>query len=229
MKVYISSTFTDLREYRAAAADVLCSLGHDVRGMEAYVAESSRPVDVCQADAASCDVYVLLLGWRYGYIPSPQARTPPLSITELEYEAALRSRKTEVLPFLVSAEAPWPAHLMDAITKENDGARVEAFRHRVSRDHMIATFVTPDQLAREVAEAMRRVEATSRLTERALRAADRAKFATMRASGTLTDTAAATIVGAITAAADAEVVTVELGDGGNWWSDGPTTRGGESS
>jgi hypothetical protein len=45
MKVCISSTFNDLREYRAAAADVLRKLGHDVRGMETYVAESSRPVD----------------------------------------------------------------------------------------------------------------------------------------------------------------------------------------
>lgn len=218
MKIYISSTFTDLREYRAAAADVLAKLGHDVRGMETYVAESSRPVDVCEGDARNCDVFVLLLAWRYGYVPEPQSRMPPLSITELEYEAAAGSPKTNILPFLVRAEAPWPAQQMDAITKERDSSSIEAFRHRVSRDHMVSTFSTPDELAREVAAAVRRVEATERLTERALRSADRGQVAQMRAEGLLTDTAAMTIVEAITNAADAEVVTVELGDGKNWWS-----------
>ena len=218
MKVYISSTFSDLREYRAAAADVLRKLGHDVRGMEAYVAESSRPVDVCEGDARSCDVCVLLLAWRYGYVPTSQNRVPALSITELEYEAAIGSRNTEVLPFMVNAEAPWPAHLMDAITKEHDGGRIEAFRHRVGRKHMVSTFATPDELAREIAAAIRRVEATQRLVERALRSADRAQFSMMRAEGQLTDTAAQTIVQAITNAADAEVVTVELGAGQDWWS-----------
>jgi hypothetical protein len=83
---------------------------------------------------------------------------------------------------------------------------------------MISTFGTPDELAREVAAAVRRVEATVRLTERALRSADRAQFALMRAEGELTDTAAMSIVQAITNAADAEVVTVEVGGGHNWWS-----------
>lgn len=218
MKVYISSTLTDLREYRAAVADVLRKLGHDVRGMETYVAESSRPVDVCEADARSCDVFVLLLAWRYGYVPEAQTRVPPLSITELEYEAASQSPHTDVLPFLVSAEAPWPAQRMDAITKERDASRIEAFRNRVSRDHMISAFGTPDELAREVAAAVRRVEAKVRLAERALRSADRARFAHMRAGGPLTDTAAMTIVQAITDTANAEVFTIEVGDGRVWWS-----------
>ena len=219
MKVYISSTFSDLREYRAAAADVLRKLGHDVRGMEIYVAEGSRPVDVCEADARSCDVLVLLLAWRYGYVPTSQSRVPPLSITELEYLAALSSSTTEVLPFLVGAEAPWPAHRMDAITKEQDGARIEAFRRRVSEAHIISTFSTPDELAREVASAIRRAEATQRLAERTLRSANRAQLSRILAAGSrIADTTQGSVVDAIIDAASAEVFVVDVGNGQTWWS-----------
>ena len=50
MKVYVSATYADLIEYRAAVARVLRQMGHDVIGMEEYVAEGTRPLDRCLAD-----------------------------------------------------------------------------------------------------------------------------------------------------------------------------------
>ena len=44
MRIYLSSTYTDLVEYRAAVARLLRQMGHEVIGMEEYVAEGSRPL-----------------------------------------------------------------------------------------------------------------------------------------------------------------------------------------
>ena len=82
-RVYVSSTYSDLVEHRAAVYRVLRQLRHDVRAMEDYVAVDERPVDECLADVATCDVYVGIFAWRYGYIPPAEQNPQGLSITEL--------------------------------------------------------------------------------------------------------------------------------------------------
>jgi len=69
-KVYISSTFTDLRAHREAVYKILRKLGHDVISMEDYVAADQRPLAKCLDDVAACAVYVGIFAWRYGYIPA---------------------------------------------------------------------------------------------------------------------------------------------------------------
>jgi len=52
--------------------------------MEDYVATDAYPLHKCLADVVACDIYVGLVGWRYGYIPE-QDNPERKSITELEY------------------------------------------------------------------------------------------------------------------------------------------------
>ena len=76
-------------------------MGHDVIGMEQYVAEGSKPVDRCKADVRIADAYVVIVAWRYGFVPGRTA-TPPdgRSITEIELAEAQASGKP-VLAFLL--------------------------------------------------------------------------------------------------------------------------------
>ena len=57
-RIYISSTYGDLKEHREKAYRVLRQLGHDAVAMEDYVATDQRPLAKCLADVAACDVYV---------------------------------------------------------------------------------------------------------------------------------------------------------------------------
>ena len=68
-RIYVSSTFSDLENYRKEVSLALRRLGHEDVAMEYYVAEDSRPLDRCLEDVASCDVYVGIFAWRYGYVP----------------------------------------------------------------------------------------------------------------------------------------------------------------
>src|SRR5512144_1159261 len=137
MKVYISSTYQDLIEYRAAVDRTLRRMGHDVIGMEQYVAEGSKPVDRCKADVRSVDAYVIIVAWRYGYVPGRTASPPDnRSITEIELAEAQDSGKP-VLAFLLDPEAPWPPNRVDAMGAEtNAGEDISRLRSRLGTDYL---------------------------------------------------------------------------------------------
>ncbi len=102
--VYISSTYEDLKEFRQAIFECLGSLKdhYTPNGMEYYWSEDKHFVEQCLQDIKNSDVYVLLLGKRYGYIPNGYTK----SITQMEYETALAGKEAgghpkEILVFKV--------------------------------------------------------------------------------------------------------------------------------
>ncbi len=101
--VYISSTFNDLRNFRQAIINCVVSLVDYYKpvSMEFYDAEDVHFVKKCLDDVAACDIYILLMGKRYGYIPKGFTK----SITEMEYEKALECQKNgkqmEILVFKI--------------------------------------------------------------------------------------------------------------------------------
>ena len=84
--VYISSTFNDLKNFRQAVINCIVSLGDYYKpvSMEFYDAEDVHFVKKCLDDVEACNIYILILGKRYGYIPKGYKK----SITEMEYEKA---------------------------------------------------------------------------------------------------------------------------------------------
>src|SRR5919201_6159566 len=86
-KIYVSSTYLDLQEYRAQVERVIRRMGHEDVAMEYYVAEDMRPVDRCLADVAACDLYIGIFAWRYGWIPKDN-NPNQWSVTEPEYRKA---------------------------------------------------------------------------------------------------------------------------------------------
>ncbi len=143
-RIYLSSTFEDLKAHREAVYRTLRQLRHDVVSMEDYVASAQRPLDKCLADVADCDAYIGLFAWRYGY--RPPGRTE--SITELEWREA-EARGRPCLIFLLADDAPWSPALMD----EDRGA-IQSLRARLQQRYTVQFFRSPDELAREVATSV---------------------------------------------------------------------------
>ncbi|WP_353063807.1 DUF4062 domain-containing protein [Tunturibacter psychrotolerans] len=169
MKVYISSTYQDLVEYRAAVDRTLRRMGHDVIGMEQYIAEGSKPVDRCKADVRVADVYVIIVAWRFGYVPDLSVSPPsPRSITEIELAEAKASGKA-VLAFLLDPETPWPPNRVDAMGGVT-GASADVLRLRseLGTDYLAGIFRTPDDLASQVAAAVSAQGLTRHMVDRVL-------------------------------------------------------------
>jgi hypothetical protein len=149
--IYISSTYDDLIPFRRMVFDSLVSLGHRVLAMEHYLAADDRPLDRCLRDVASCDVYVGVFAWRYGFVPQHENANGS-SITELEYRHA-RALNRPVLIFLLHEDAPWVRRWQDSVTGEN-GRSIENFRKELQDNHVVSFFNNDEQLARLVSAAV---------------------------------------------------------------------------
>jgi hypothetical protein len=169
IKVYISSTYQDLVDHRTAVDRTLRRMGHDVIGMEQYVAEGSKPVDRCKADVRAADAYVIIVAWRFGYVPGRTASPPDLrSITEIELDEAKSSGKP-VLAFLLDPEAPWPPNRVDAMGgAPGAGEDVSRLRALLGTDYLAGIFRTPDDLASQVAAAVSAQGLTRHMVDRVL-------------------------------------------------------------
>jgi hypothetical protein len=154
-KIYLSSTYADLIDHRRAVYDILRKVGHDVIAMEDYVATDERPAAKCLADVASCNLYIGLIAWRYGYVPG-QDNPANRSVTEMEFRKAGEA-KIPRLMFLAHKEAKFPDAFRDAKTGDNGaGLRVADFQVEVERDFLVSYFKTPDHLGGLVVAAVYR-------------------------------------------------------------------------
>jgi hypothetical protein len=152
-RAYISATFEDLQECRLAVQSALRQLDVSYLAMEAYVAEDRKPLDKCLADIETCDFYIGIFAWRYGFVPPNQTK----SITQLEYERAIASHK-DVLIFLLHEAAPWPRKFVD---RGSDCERVDELREHLRAEHLCSFFSGPDELAFKVVTAVTRLLATA--------------------------------------------------------------------
>ena len=88
--VFISSTFRDLSSERQVISDALRQSDAAPWGMEFFVSEPSRPLDVCLREIGQADAVILVLGFRAG---SLVPRSSTATYTQAEFEEALGSGK----------------------------------------------------------------------------------------------------------------------------------------
>lgn len=128
-------------------------LGHQDIAMEHYGADPRPPIHKCLSDVAGCDIYIGIIGRRYGWVPPGSTH----SITEQEYWQAVRSEK-QILVFLLDDSAPeWP----EADETPEPQAALKKFRERLSTaPHLNAPFASCDELERKVFASLANLDAT---------------------------------------------------------------------
>ncbi|MCJ7650583.1 MAG: DUF4062 domain-containing protein, partial [Candidatus Lokiarchaeota archaeon] len=144
VRVFVSSTYKDLKDYREQVIIALRRMKLDDVSMEYFVADAQKPVDKCLKDVASSDLYVGIFAWRYGSIPEGYDK----SITELEYREALNSKK-DCLIFLQNKSAEWPSKL-----KDDDLTKIENLRSEFKKKFTVDHFESPHDLACKVATSV---------------------------------------------------------------------------
>lgn len=85
LQVFVSSTYTDLKEERQAAVEAILDAGHIPVGMEIFPASNNSLSQTLFKIIDTSDVYVLILGNRYGSIDQESG----ISYTQLEYTYAI--------------------------------------------------------------------------------------------------------------------------------------------
>jgi Domain of unknown function (DUF4062)/NB-ARC domain len=140
----ISSTGRDLSAYRQAAVEACGALGLAPVAMELFEAMGAGAAVGSKRKLATADVYVGIVAYRYGYTDPGDGR----SVTEIEFDYA-GELGLQRLCFLSDPDYPWPPEAIDA-----DRARVEAFRRRVEREVIRATFTTVDDFRAKLIQAL---------------------------------------------------------------------------
>ena len=174
MRIFISSTFEDLRDHRAAAIRVLRQLGHEVLAMEDMIAGSAAPLSKVVEMVDRSEAYVGVFAWRYGYVPGRAAEPHPpattnipfvegavvgeTSITHYEYLRALQ-RKLPIMAFLLDEHYPWPPQLIDGFDKNRaqspaNADKIRNLRQMLQQERVVSWFTTPSDLEARVSAAV---------------------------------------------------------------------------
>ncbi len=102
--VFVSSTVIDLKLERRCLSQVIKDLGYKAILSEDLETQSLSSEEVCTKWARNCDVYILVLGERYGCI-IPEYDISP---TELEFQVAKESDSEKILVYVKDIEQREP-------------------------------------------------------------------------------------------------------------------------
>jgi tetratricopeptide (TPR) repeat protein len=149
-QVFISHTsdmasFPENRSFVQAVLDAVGRAGMASVDMRYFAARDGKPADYCRQRVSGCEIYVAVVGFRYGSTAPGEA----VSYTELEFEEAAAAGLPRLV-FLLDAAAGMPTELADA-----DRGLVEGFRQRL-RDAglVVRDFTSGASLELEVFHAL---------------------------------------------------------------------------
>jgi len=115
MRIFVSSTFVDLRAEREAAEEALRRSQLVPSGMELFVSEPSSPLEVCLEQLQLSDAVVLIIGFKAGsLIPD----SPGLTYTGAEFQLAQKLGRPVFAFFKTEGGSP--------VNKETDAAKKKA-------------------------------------------------------------------------------------------------------
>lgn len=146
--MFISSTYTDLRNERNKVRDAILSMYHFPVGMEFFGAADEEQWEIIKETIDTSDYYVLLVGQRYGSVISTGPDSG-ISYTEKEFRYA-QERKIPILAFLIDDDVPVKAENVEKDHQEE----FKAFKEAVKTGRTVEWWKNPDDLAQKVTAAL---------------------------------------------------------------------------
>ncbi len=150
--VFVSSTYRDLVQHRAAVKDEIARRDLLFRGMEHFGADPSHsaPATKIVEEVRKADVYLGIFGVRYGSIDPGTG----LSMTELEYAEAKISNKPMLL-YVMREDAT--VKVGDIEQDPSNKKKLDDLKARILKDHLVYQFNSVEELQRQVYEDLGKI------------------------------------------------------------------------
>lgn len=141
MKIFLSSTYNNLIEERAAAIEIIERIG-EAYAMEKFYASNHRSKDECIKKLRECDLMILILGNKLGSIDEETG----FSITELEYRTAVELDLPRLVFVKLNENGEWDSAEID----EERQQKHTAFKSVVERERLRRGFKNSEELKIEI-------------------------------------------------------------------------------
>jgi nucleoside 2-deoxyribosyltransferase len=163
--LFVSSTSQDLAPCRAKVREMIERMRQTTIAMETFGAKPKKPLQTCREEVQSCDALIVIVGHRYGWIPSrEEGGDSRKSITWWEVQWAIEAGKP-VYAFLLDPQAPWTApreqdRLISARTSDEFQeigravALLQELRGFLDSHQTREFFTSPDDLGGKVATSV---------------------------------------------------------------------------
>lgn len=147
-QVFVSSTYTDLIEERAAVTQCLLEMGCIPVGMEQFPASNMSQMEYIKMMLDDCDYYILILAGKYGSTDSDG-----VGFTEKEYDYAIK-KGIPVMSFIIKD----PGTLQSQKCEVSDAGRAKltAFRNKVCNQKLVKSYTDIGSLQAAVAISLNR-------------------------------------------------------------------------
>lgn len=146
-RIFVSSTKEDLIPYRDAVETVLTGMEHIPLGMKYFVSSPDSPIDVCLATVRRSQLYIVIVGMRYGSIEEGSGK----SFTELEYDEAVKN-KIPVLAFIIDEEQC--AVLPKFVDVGEKAEKLKHFKAKLNSSYLVSRFASIDNLKQLVEKSV---------------------------------------------------------------------------
>lgn len=159
--IFVSSTYEDLKAYRDEVERSIIYMNQTIKGMEFFGSTPERPLDKCLQTVRECKLYIGIIGMRYGSVEEDSGK----SFTELEYDEAVKNR-IPVLIYILDENHPIASRFVD---KGEGAEKLEAFKTRLKKAHVVSSFTTPADLGKKVTQDLMNELKKDRAIEDSLR------------------------------------------------------------
>ncbi len=141
--IFISSTFTDLTDYRESVQKGLRQMGLIDISMENFGSRDQRPKNEClRIIKEETDMFIGIYAHRYGYVP----KGDDYSITQSEYVTASECKIPKLI-YIIDEKHPWPPIFIE---KGNPAKKLSIFKSQLYSNHICSTFNNKDNLTANV-------------------------------------------------------------------------------
>lgn len=153
-QVFISSTYIDLTAERQAAVQAILTHGNIPAGMELFAASNQSQWEVIKNWIEDSDIYMLILGARYGSVEPVSGK----SYTQLEYEYAMELNKPS---FSVVIDEGQIANLPNKFVESENPEKLKTFRKLLTDTTLVEFFKDTKDIEKGVLKSLRYIEINS--------------------------------------------------------------------
>ncbi|WOO43127.1 DUF4062 domain-containing protein [Rubellicoccus peritrichatus] len=121
-QIFISSTYSDLKEQRDQVIKSVLEMGHIPVGMEMFSAADEEQWKIIQRTIDECDYYIVIVAHRYG------SEVDGIGYTEKEYDYALECN-IPIMGFIIDDKTEWNAQYIDQEAGKVE--KLKKFKHKV--------------------------------------------------------------------------------------------------